>query len=230
MPKLSTARNSLASILERFPGGTMRSVICLARALTGVALFVWCAAAGALSISLQPLSSTFQQGTPFSLSVVVSGLSGDSEILSAYDFDIGFDPSLVHFSGAASAGGLGAGSLFLASDPGSVTNSINLFELAVLSDADLSALQGDPLTVATLTFVGIASGTAQFSFGEFHALGGFTPPGGSTDDLLPLLQGTTGAQVIITDRTSSVPEPSSLLLFGLGALLLTTPRLRRRAR
>lgn len=194
------------------------------KSLAGLVLVAWCGAASAFSIGLSPTSASYVQGNPFSLDVVVQGLASDSEVLSAYDIDIAFQ-SGIGYIGASAAGTLGAASMFFDT---AGTGSLNLFELSFEPDAMLASLQGDSFILATLRFAGNALGSFDFQLSA-NALGGTQVPDAndpgltSTRDLLaefgPVLSGAT---VAITDPGTSIPEPTTGLLAGLGLLAMAS--------
>jgi len=210
-------------------GGDMRQARRGRQALAGLVLVAWCAAASAFSIGLKPTPASYQLGDPFTLDLVVEGLSVDNEILSTYDIDIGFASAYFTYQGASSSGALGPGSFFsdLFIDVLGV-GTVNLFEFpdALTTDADLSASQGDPLTLARLTFVGNTVG-GPFDFTLFaHSLGGSQVtdpqnPNGPTITAELTASALNPAVVTITERTTNVPEPASWALLALGLLLLT---------
>ena len=86
---------------------------------------------------------------------------------------------------------------------------VDLFELSSELDADLNALQGDSVTLATLAFnaIGTGTGTCNFVFDEFNLVAGreFQP--------LSLTAGSSSVQVV---GTNPVPEPGTWLLLALG--------------
>lgn len=206
------------------------------RFLFGAVLLAWCAGASGFAISLLPASGSHQVGAPFALNVVMSGLKTiNSEILSTYDFDVLFDASKLQLTSTTESNALcdqladglncqGLSSLFSASP---IAGGVNLFDLSFASDVQLASQQGDPFTIATLNFLGLVTGTrVPISFGTINALGGLTPPPGTATDNLLLLNPTfDGATVTIT-APSAVPEPTSLLLVGLGMFLLAQQRRR----
>jgi hypothetical protein len=174
--------------------------------------------AGAFLLELQPAAASHAVGTPFSLSVVLSGLRTDGDFLTAYDLDIGFGSGLT-FLGATSTDALGA-SIFLAT-PGS--GAANIFEASFESDS-FFASQPDTLTIANLMFTGNATGLYELVISA-NAMAGSQvtnpqDPGGPTiarDLLLAFDRGELGASVDIVPGT--IPEPATPLLMALAALV-----------
>jgi hypothetical protein len=193
--------------------------------LCGALCIFWCATASAYSIGFSPNTSSHPLNGLFSVDVVVSGLETDGQILSVYDLTVGFDLTLLQFVNAQENGALGSGSLFLFT-PGA--GFVNLFELSALLDAQLAALQGDFFTIATLSFIGIDTGTSPLALNIF-ALGGaqfLNPVSGQleTTDLLALPHTVGSATVTIVPN--GAPEPGTHLLLAL-ALPLLAARVRR---
>ncbi len=180
--------------------------------------------ADAYVIGLQPTSVAPTLGSSFSLDLVVSGLP--PEIVSAYDIDFNYDPTIISYVSSAPSGALGApfDSLFGAT---SSTGSVNLFEVSLLSDSDLALNQGSsPLTLATLTFRGIGLGSASIDL-AINALGGAQDPNTDlTADLLSLAHTVNGATVRVTPSTA-VSEPGSFALLALGLFGMSWYRKRR---
>ena len=204
----------------------MKSIrLLLQRLLVCAALLGGSGIVGAYSIGLAPGANSVSLGGQLSLDVVVAGLEAEGHVLSTYDFSVAFDTGLLELLGAQSGGALGAGSLFLET-PGAGT--VNVFELAssLVSDADLAALQGDTLTIATLSFLAVGQGAAQLAFSDLFALGGEQLQG-QTIDLLALPFTSATASVSITAR--AVPEPATTLLVAF-ALLLAAAVVKRRRR
>lgn len=128
--------------------------------------------ARAVSIDLDPSSSTVQAGDTLSVAVVVSGLG--KLIVSAFDLDVLYDPNLLASQDIKFGPWLGDPALFeVIEDPtGSATASgvLDFSAVSLLSDADLKTLQQSAqgtLTLATLNFTALAGGNAalQFSWG-----------------------------------------------------------------
>lgn len=205
----------------------MRSLVSTLRAAGAAILLALSGTAGAYWIGFAPTPVTVGLNTPFSVNIIVTGLASEGQLVSTYDFNVGYDASLLQFLGAQPSGALGAGSLFAAT-PGA--GSVNLFELSLLPDAQLDPLQGDSIILATLSFTGIGAGTSSLVFTDLFALGGsqFGTPGQTvTTDLLALAH-TVGDASIVTTITA-IPEPATLGLVLLALLLLAArPRLRRR--
>ncbi|MDD2897867.1 MAG: PEP-CTERM sorting domain-containing protein [Desulfuromonadaceae bacterium] len=89
---------------------------------------------------------------------------------------------------------------------------INFWALSFLFDPALSALQGDSVTLATLNFTAMGTGTSALAF-EPYAITGIDVKGvnGAKLDLL-----VTDGSVTVIDGTPAVPEPGTILLFGGG--------------
>jgi len=128
--------------------------------------------------------------------VVVTGLG--SEVVSAYDMDILYDPTVALWTDVIFADALGVSNVdtfadfaFLNPDP--TGGVLDVTELSFLSDAELAAIQGDPLTLFTISFDGPMD-PATLDVGYIDVKGRNNEP------IIP----------------SSVPEPSTWLLMGVG--------------
>lgn len=205
----------------------MRTLESAIRAAVAAFLFACSGAVGAYWIGFAPTPVTVGINTPFSIDIVVTGLATEGELVSAYDFTIGYDLTLLQFLGAQPSGALGAGTVFVAT-PGS--GSVNLFAFSLLPDAALEPLQGDSITLATLSFTGIGIGTSSLVFSDFFAFGGrqVGQPGQTvTADLLALPH--TVGQASIETTANAIPEPATLALALLALLALAArPQFRRR--
>jgi hypothetical protein len=172
----------------------------------------------AMSISFQPTAQTINGGDLFAVDVFVSGLSGANEIVSAFDLDVTYDPSILGVTGFTFSTLLGDPTLFEA-DNGAVLSSgrIDFWALSYLSDAELVALlQPDSFTIATLSFRALGSGTTNLVFDPI------TLPGIDVKglDAAPLSLEVSDASVTVVAQSNAIPEPSTILLclLGFGAL------------
>lgn len=118
-------------------------------------------AATAVTIGFVPSSSTVQVGDLFGIDVVVSDLPS-TDVVSAYDLDIAFDESLLAFSSLTFGTGLGLPPFGFATPlPGGI---LQASQVSLLFDSELLALQGGSLTLFTIEFEALASGTSFLSF------------------------------------------------------------------
>jgi MYXO-CTERM domain-containing protein len=166
-------------------------------------------AAAAVSISLVPSSATVNVGDTVTIALEVSALAGAA--VGGFDVDVSFDPSRftwvdVVWSGAL--GDVGAGEQL----PGDVVagpGSVNVASVSLLDPVTLAGLQGDPLTIVSLTFQATAAGTGAFALTAqlADAFAGGLPLGSQT-----------GTSVDV------VPEPALATLLALGALALARRR------
>jgi len=174
------------------------------------------APASAVTIGFAPGTQGVALGDAAQVDLVFSDLGG--EIISAYDLDLTYDPTVLAATGVTFSTALGDELFFESfnavdlSSPGVV----DLAQLSLLSDADLAALQpGDSVAVATLYFDAIGAGTAEFGFvfDEFNDVKGL---GGG---VLPIVE-EPGSITVGSPTEAPIPEPSAALLFVAGAALV----------
>ena len=174
----------------------------------------------AVTIDFVPSSQTVALGDPVSVDVVVSGLDVSGEIIRAFDLDATYDPSILSATDVlidTSLGGLlDSFGGFDLSTPGVV----DFFEVSLLSDSELEAIQGDSFTLATLLFDSIAAGTSPLGL---VAEGGFNVVVGSDWTELTVQTGI-GAVTVQDDGGGTVPEPSTGLLLVVALAVLATRR------
>ena len=181
--------------------------------------------AKAVSLSFQLSSSPVDIGDTVTLSAVIGDL-GDfaSPSLGAFDFNIDFDPSLVALTASPIAfttllGDEGVGESVTGSSAG--TGSINLFALSFLTASELDALQPSSFTLATLSFKALASDVNTFTFSSVLL-------GDAVGD--PLTATLGNSTLTVNPSTppppppTGVPEPASVLLFGIGTAALGIAR------
>lgn len=179
-----------------------------------LALLVQVPLAHSALIGLQPDSNAAENGDSISLDLVISDLGNfGPDSLGAFDISVGFDASVMSFTGYSLGGLLGDLSLFEALDlsTGESAGAVNVAEVSLLSALDLNALQPGEFTLATLTF-----GVSNLAVGattQFSLVPGATLADGAGTGL----QFVEGAPAEITGA-SPVPVPATPLLL-LSALL-----------
>lgn len=182
--------------------------------LLAAAMIGWSQSAGAVAtIGFDPASPvTVTTGSTVNVDIVVSGLGTD--VVAAYDLDVTYDMALLAPVDVVFGSLLGDG---IDSIQGSdldtgMVGVVDLFEVSLLSDDDLFALQaGGPVTLATLVFDVLADGEAAFGFifDDFNDVKG------------------RENRVIVPGREPSLPEPGSLVMLVLGLAGLAAGRRRR---
>jgi hypothetical protein len=173
------------------------------------------AAAGALQaanadilLSFEPQSQTVAQGDTVSVDAVLSGLAPSDQILSAFDVSVDFNSAVLQFESGTSGTDFGS-SLSFSGPPSAAGSTISWDLLSLETDSFLQGLQGDSVTLGTLTFNALSAGNSAltYSYSDLTGLNGEA----LTYDL-------GGGNIDVTGATASVPEPGTLLLFGMGAL------------
>lgn len=142
----------------------MKKFLNIALAM-GLAFVLTSTAVQAVELGFVPPTQEVPGGTPVSVDVVISGL-GDfaPPSLGAFDLDIAFDPSILSLSSVVFGPFLGDIGLFeaIASDTPGV-GTVNVFEVSLLSDTDLDALQPSSFPLVTLNFDTLNSGTSPLT-------------------------------------------------------------------
>lgn len=196
----------------------------LLAAMLALGLGLAATASQAAILSFQPSAQTKFLGQSASVDVVLSGLTADGQIVSGYDFNVAFDDNILDLVAVTFSGNLGApaDSLF---DAVLSTGSVNLFEVSLLSDIDLDALQGDSVVLATLQFTGAAVGTSPLSINSL-IMDGYKLLG--TDPAVPVVLDPTlqGGSITIIDNGQPVPEPATLALTAIALAGLAAVRRR----
>jgi hypothetical protein len=157
----------------------------------------------AISLNFVPTSQTVGVGQPVTVDILISGLgAGSPPSVGTFDLDISFDPAILTPTGVTFGSFLGN-----PGDPAETITDFNflpgivdLAELSFLSPAELDGLQPASFSLATLSFDTLAKGTSPLTFSQIIVDDAF---GGK------LTVDPVGGRI-------TVPEPSTLLLLGLG--------------
>jgi hypothetical protein len=180
----------------------------------GLYLFLLATQTDAVTLSLEPATSTAGVGDSVSLDLVIDGL-GDytSDSLGDFDIDIAYDSAVLSFEGYNLGGYLGDLGLFEAFDyslGGYAPGSIGLTEVSSLEVSELDALQAGSFALATLDFtVNLLAKNAM----TFVSINRVWALGDSKGNWLSV-DGTSDAVI------TGVPEPMGLVLLGMGLACL----------
>ncbi len=188
-----------------------KKIIQITTLLIGSAFFT----ANAASISFGPSTQNIGAGNIAQVDVIVNGLEsgGLDEIVAAYDLSVSFDSSILNFNSLSVDEnqfdfGLGVPPLEHSFDS-SVAGEVSFNLLSWEFDFDLQLFQGDSLTLATLAFntVGTGSSALNFSFIDITGL-----------NFSPLLLDTIQSGNVTVTGATNVPEPSVIILLSMGVL------------
>lgn len=182
--------------------------------LWGIVLALLTAPASATTLSFAASPAAVQVGDTFTLNVLVA----EAPDLYAFQFDIAFDPAIVQASTVLEGDFLSAGGRATFFFPGTLDNIAG----TVSFTANTLVGPGPGVTgegiVVHLSFHALAPGQSDLSFGNVVLL----------DSALAELAATPMDGAI---DVSSVPEPASVALFGIGlAVLMASARRRMRNR
>ena len=189
-----------------------RQILACMLAVLGI---LYMAPSAAATLSFSPSNSTVNRGDTVNVDVVISDLFDDflgaQALVGAFDFTVGYDPTIISNTGVSFSGALGDPDPFafetITGFDNSVAGQVNAFNVSLLFD--LAPLQPDPsFTLATLSFQGLDIGVSSLDFLSIII----------SDDLgLPIdAQGISGS-------VSVVPLPGAVWLMitgllGIGAL------------
>ena len=159
----------------------------------------------AVLIHFVPGSTTVGPGDVFDLDILVSGLG--TEIVSAYELDVSYDPTIITATGVTFGSFLGA-PLDSLTDFILSSGNVNLAELSFLGDDDLVALQPGSFVLATISFLAVAPGTTSLFFEPSPIFEVIDLKGKNA----MILEAEAQPGTVIVRQTEPVPEPGTLLL------------------
>ena len=168
-------------------------------------------------VTIVPQTQTIALGSSTSVQIGISGLGLDAPpSLGGFDFNLAFNPSLVTFTGLTfgdpilgdqlNLSGTGAISDFSIQAPG----LLEFFELSLDPATTLDSQQSDHFVLATLQFQAIATGRTSL----FTSINSIADSQG-----YPFETGLQAGSLTVSPA-SSVPEPSSFALAGVGIAIL----------
>lgn len=182
-----------------------RSVYQGILAAAAVVVFAGCAFAdGSAVVSIDPTSSTISSGGTATIDVDVSGVTD----LYGYQFDLTFGAATVSATSDSEGGFLATGgtTFFI---PGTIDNVGG--SVTATADTLIGAISGvdGSGTLAVLTFTGLAPGTTSIDLENVFLLdSNFNSIDFTTQD----------ASLTVQGGVTPAPEPSGLLLLGIGSI------------
>ncbi len=183
--------------------------------LVGLFQLMGIQSAHAISLDFVPANQTVVVGNSVTVDVVISGLVAANEIVSAFDLDVTYDSTILTATNVIFGSSLGIFDFFEVFESFELSTSgvVDFAALSALDDTDLS-VQGDSVTLATLSFDALSDGMSSLNFV-------LDPP----NDPAPVkdVKGRNAEILLLTVGEGSVdatvapiPEPSTIFLFGSG--------------
>lgn len=174
-----------------------------------VVVLLSCAAVQGATVSLQPSASTVSPGQVFSLEIAVN----DVVDLFAYQFDLGYNQTLVEATSIVEGPFLGAGgsTFFIA---GTIDNSSGLISATANSLLGASPGVAGSGVLASVNFRGIGAGTSPINLLNVTLLDS------SLSGITPTIQ---NAEVSV--EATNIPEPGALQLLGAAVVLFAGSRI-----
>jgi len=168
----------------------------------------------AATIALSPPSLPVMPGDVILLDIVVASLGAAH--VGDFDLDIAFDPALLTLSAAtptAFLGDIASGEALDFSLGLTAPGTLNLAVVSTLSAAGLAAIQPAAFSLATLSFT---VGTINFGASTSVGIARVNALGDAFGAAIPV--DSLGAASLA--RSSTVPEPASVVLIGLGLIAM----------
>ncbi len=178
--------------------------------------------ATATTISFQPTATTLAIGGSTAVDVIAT--RGVGEIVSAFDFDLKYDPSIIRATAVSFGNFLGDLNNFEAiTDSKLATAGLADFaEVSLLTDLGLANLQSaTQFRLATVSFDALAAGTSVLEMINY-GVGGNDIKGANNVVLSPILE---KGSIAVTGPTTTAPEPSTFILLSIGVLCLAAQRI-----
>lgn len=163
-------------------------------------------------LSIVPNATSIAVGGSVTADLVISGLSSSSQIVSGFDLDVFFDPTVLLASSLTTVfAPWGTSGDVLFSQTVVAPGHVAFFLSAIPDDDALALLQGDSFVLSSISFQGLTDGFSNVSFGvdmdlERNVVG---------RDGLSLNQVTTGTCIAVGTGECpliDVPEPTTLPL------------------
>ncbi len=191
----------------------------LSRCLTSAILGLFSAAVYATPmLGLTPASQTVPNGSSVTADLIVSGLGDFSApSLSTFDVQIGYDPTILAATGGTIGDPVNGDQLDLSgfgtinAIDTSILGTTEPYEISFDFPSELDTLQLGSFTLASLTFNALTPGTSPLTIASMVL-------GDSNGD--PLSAEIQNASVTISSPSTSVPEPPTVPLIGLGLLVM----------
>ncbi|MBI5740773.1 MAG: PEP-CTERM sorting domain-containing protein [Nitrospirae bacterium] len=176
-----------------------RFVLCIALIIS---IFSGYSESDAISIGFVPADQDVILGNVANVDLFISGLTDVS--VGAYDLDIHYNPAVLSFNSISFGPALGFSiSFFDEVIPG----SLNFFEFSLESPTDLNDGQPDNFVIASLSFNTLALGISPLGVSIID-LGDAYGEG--------LLADTRSGNIEVVSGNVPIPEPSTILLSGIG--------------
>jgi hypothetical protein len=210
----------------------MKSIKQALREMAGVALAaaaLWGQAHAAPVVSINPAAQTIGIGDGASIDIIVSGLTQEADAVGGFSLTLGFNSSFLSSVAYTNDPNTRMGLLPLDLSSGFSGGSLDLFFVADISEdqASLAASQGESFILATVSFAGVANGLSALSLSNVVL--------SNWDGTATLAGvGSRNGQICVADPQvgnciRTVPEPTTMLLFGTALAALALRRAKQSA-
>jgi len=165
-------------------------------------------------LSLSPDTQTVSTGDFASVDLDISGLGNfTTPSLGSFKVEVLYDPSILDYDHTVVGNLLGDPSDPSEIDPQvlSLPGSVTVDVVSLLLDFELDALQRDSFTLATLSFKGKAPGSSDLSYSQLDLS---DAPGNTLNP-----DTTQPASITVTSAAPTIPEPGTVVLFGMGLVV-----------
>lgn len=190
--------------------------------LAAGALLAATPASAAITLLFSPSATHIDVGQQVTVDVSIAGLG--AEVLSAYDLNFLYDPSILNWFTTTQMLAPFGPSFPMAGSNGLLEGNLGFDMVSLETDAALATNQADAFQLFSFTLRGVADGTTQLTLGadlDFErAFGGL--------DAQALTVDVGGLCIAVGTGQCNVPEPASYGLVGLALAGALLPGLRRR--